>query len=417
VNTPPLAEPVPGWDQDLYAGAAGIALSHIEYAHAGLESWRTAHEWAAVTVRGPVTADPASGLHRGAPAVAFTLHASGLPGYAQGLGVLDEHIASLTGHRLRRARERIDAGLLPALREYDLIRGLTGIGAYLLYRRQPPPGTPSGPARTSSSLLAEVLAYLVRLTRPVAVADDTVLPGWWTGNAPNDEPSPEWPGGHANLGIAHGIAGPLALLSLAARCGIEVPGQTEAIERICAWLDRWQTGTGTQAWWPELVSRREYATGTSTQAGPGRPSWCYGTPGLARAQQLAGQVLGDPHRQRDAELALAGCLADDRQLDQLTDASLCHGWTGLLHTTFRVAADATDPDRLNRRPILNHAQRFVYDQTPPTDDGLLTGMAGAQLALHTATVGTPPLSRWDACLLLDAGRPNPAPRTDEPQCP
>jgi hypothetical protein len=35
MNTSP-AEPVPGWDQILYAGAAGIALAHIEYAHAGL---------------------------------------------------------------------------------------------------------------------------------------------------------------------------------------------------------------------------------------------------------------------------------------------------------------------------------------------------------------------------------------------
>jgi len=411
----PLSEPVSGWDQDLYAGAAGIALAHIEYAQAGLASWRTAHEWAAVTVRGPVTADPASGLHWGAPAVAFTLHASGLPGYAQALAVLDEHISTLTRHRLRRARERIDAGMLPALREYDLIRGLTGIGAYLLHRHQSAPGTPSGPARTSSGLLGEILAYLVRLTEPLKLDDGSMVPGWWTGNAPNDEPSPDWPGGHGNLGIAHGIAGPLALLSLAAQCGIEVAGQTHAIERICAWLDQWQTGTGTHGWWPELVSRREHETGTTLQAGPGRPSWCYGTPGLARAQQLAGQALGDPRRQDDAELALAGCLADHRQLDQLTDASLCHGWAGLLHTTIRVAADAADPDRLNHRHILDHTQRFVYDQTPPTDDGLLTGVAGTRLALHTATVGTPPLSGWDACLLLDARpvRPPPANRRTE----
>lgn len=410
MNTPPLSEPVPGWDQDLYAGAPGIALAHIEYAHAGLAPWRTAHEWAAVTVRGPVTADPASGLYRGAPAVAFTLHTSGLPGYGQALAVLDEHITTLTRHRLRRARDRIDAGMLPSLREYDLIRGLTGIGAYLLHRHQPAPGTTSSPARINSGLLGEVLAYLVRLTEPLNV-DGAVLPGWWTGNAPNDEPSPDWPGGHGNLGIAHGIAGPLAFLSLAARCGIEVAGQTEAIERICAWLDQWQTGTGTQSWWPELVSRREYTTGTSIQSGPGRPSWCYGTPGLACAQQLAGIALGDPRRERDAELALAGCLADGRQLGQLTDASLCHGWAGLLHTTSRVAADSDEPDRLDHRHVLDRAQHLMYDQNATLDDGLLTGVAGARLALHTATVGTPPLSGWDACLLLDARRPDHTPST------
>jgi len=405
VSTPPPSEPVPGWDQDLYTGAAGIALAHIEYAHAGLESWHTAHRWTAVTVRGPVTADPGCGLHRGAPAVAFALHASGQLGYAQALAVLDEHITTLTRHRLRRACERIDAGMLPALREYDLIRGLTGIGAYLLHRQLPPPGTPSSPVRTSGGLLGEVLAYLVRLTQPLVLEDGTVVPGWWTGNAPTDEPSPDWLGGHGNLGLAHGIAGPLALLALAARRGIEVSGQTEAIGRICAWLDQWQMGTGTLAWWPELISRREYTAGTTTQAGPGRPSWCYGTPGLARAQQLAGRALGDPRRQRDAELALAGCLADHRQLAQLTDASLCHGWAGLLHTTYRVASDSAEPKRFNQRQVLDRARQFRYDQTRPTDDGLLIGVAGIQLALHTATTGTPPLSGWDACLLLDASDP------------
>jgi hypothetical protein len=136
VNQPPPLEPAPGWDQALYAGAAGIALAHIEYAHAGGGGWDTAHQWVAATVRSPVTAHPdACGLDRGAPAVAFTLHAAGRPGYAPALAVLDEHVTTLTRHRLRRARERIDARLLPALREYDLIRGLTGIGAYLLHRR------------------------------------------------------------------------------------------------------------------------------------------------------------------------------------------------------------------------------------------------------------------------------------------
>jgi len=238
VNQPPPLQPAPGWDQALYAGGAGIALAHIEYAHAGVGDWDTAHRWAAATVRGPVTAYPdACGLDRGAPAVAFTLHAADRPGYAPALAVLDEHVSDLTRYRLRRARDRIDARLLPALREYDLIRGLTGIGAYLLHRHR-------------SGLLREVLAYLVRLTEPITIQDAVVVPGWWSGNAPNDQPSPAWPGGHGNLGMAHGIAGPLALLSTTLRHGITVAGHTEAIERICAWLDQWQIGTGTWAWWP-----------------------------------------------------------------------------------------------------------------------------------------------------------------------
>ncbi len=240
------------------------------------------------------------GLYRGAPAVAFTLHAANQPGYAKVLATLDRHIFVITRRRLEKAHERISRGQLPALREFDLIRGLTGIGVYLLYRHG------------DSELTRDVLSYLVRLTQPVPVKSD-VLPGWWCGNGPGDQPSPQWPGGHGNLGLAHGISGPLALLSAAARRGVTVTGHADAIRRICGWLDQWRNGTATQAWWPGMISLPEYRACTIQQPGPGRPSWCYGTPGLARAQQLAALALADPRRQRHAEQALAGCITDEAQ--------------------------------------------------------------------------------------------------------
>ena len=249
MSQPSPQEPWPGWGQALYTGAAGIALAHIEYAHTGTAGWDTAHRWAAAMLRSPVTAHPDTcALDRGAPAVAFTLHAAARPGYAPTLAILDRHITAATRHRLQWAHQRIDAGRLPALREYDLIRGLTGIGAYLLHRH-------GGGDPLHQEVLKNVLSYLVRLTEPLTIGGEAV-PGWWTGNAPDDQPSPRWPGGHGNLGMAHGIAGPLTLLSTAMRQGATVAGQPDAIGRICAWLDQWRTGFGTQAWWPETVSPR-----------------------------------------------------------------------------------------------------------------------------------------------------------------
>lgn len=390
-QSPSPQDPAPRWGEALYTGAAGIALAHIEYAHTGVGQWDTAHQWAAAMLRNPVTAHPdACGLNRGAPAVAFTLHAAARPSYAPTLAILDRHITAVVKHRLTRAHERIDAGQLPALREYDLISGLTGIGAYLLHRHG------------GGELLHGVLSYLVRLTQPLTSVDGQAVPGWWSGNAPNDQPSPQWPGGHGNLGMAHGIAGPLTLLSTAMRHGITVTGHADAIGRICAWLDQWRAGSGPQAWWPETVSAHEQRAGTVRQAGPGRPSWCYGTPGLARAQQQAALALADPYRQRLAEQALAGCLADEHQLAQLADASLCHGWAGLLQTTWRVAADATDPEQFAVPQFLQRAERFRQRHGPPAHDGLLDGVAGVHLARHTVTVGIAPHSGWDACLLLTA---------------
>ncbi|MGH4014490.1 MAG: lanthionine synthetase C family protein [Pseudonocardiaceae bacterium] len=388
---PPRHDPAPGWGQSLSTGAAGIALLYIEHARTGTGRWDTAHEWASAMTRSPVTAQPdACGLYRGVPAVAFTLHAAEQPAYAPALGTLDDHITTLTRHRLERAHERIDRGQQPAPREFDLISGLTGIAVHLLHRHG------------GGDLLRDVLTYLVRLAQPLKT-DGEMLPGWWSGDGPGNQPAHRWPGGHGDLGMAHGIAGPLALLSTAMRRGITVTGQADTIGRICAWLDQWRCGTGSRAWWPGMISRAEWWTRTVHQAGPQRPSWCYGTPGLARAKQLAALALADLQRQRRAEQALARCVADERQLSQLSDASLCHGWAGLVQTTWRAAADAgSDSELAGHLPRLHtRLEQHLHQHGPLAHDGLLEGIAGVRLVQHTTKANRPPFTRWDACLLLD----------------
>jgi len=389
--SPPPHDPVPGWGQSLATGAAGITLIHVQYARSGVGRWQTVQQWAAAMTRSPVAAHPdTAGLYQGAPAVAFAVHTAGQPAYAAALGALDDHVATLTRERLARAHGRIDRGHLPALREFDLIRGLTGIGAYLLHRHG------------GGDLLRNVLSYLVRLSEPQMVSG-VALPGWWSDHGPSDRPSPRWPGGHGNLGMAHGIAGPLALLSTSMRRGVVVTGHAEAIARIVAWLNQWRSGTRSRAWWPETISQPEWRTGTVRQPGPQRPSWCYGTPGLARAQQLAALALADTRAQLRAEEALSGCVADEQQLSLLGDASLCHGWAGLTHTTWRAAADAADDGALAAHlPRLRaRLEEHLHRRGPPPADGLLEGTAGLRLVEHTVAGTAPPTSGWDACLLLD----------------
>ena len=384
----PVSDPDPGWGQCLYTGGAGIALLRVEHARCGTGDWETAHQWVMAMTRSPITVDPdAVGLHHGAPAVAFVLYTSGHPAYAGALEQLDHHIDVITRYRLDRAHERIEMAHLPALAEYDLIAGLTGLGTYLLCRHH------------GGDLLREVLTYLVRLTFPLTV-NGTVLPGWWSTHGPQDKPAPHWPGGHANLGLAHGISGPLALLSTALRCGIDVAGQIDAISRICRWLDQWKAGTGAAAWWPGMISAAEHRTGSLDQSGPQRPSWCYGTPGLVRAQQLAGLALDDHSRQRAAELALAGCLADPAQLRQIRSASLCHGWAGLLQTAARVAADSPTPELFPVDQISAMMHDHLDHNQALSSPQLLDGRAGIELVRHTIAAGRLPESSWDACLLL-----------------
>ena len=334
------------WSQNLGAGAAGTALLHIARAHAGTGTWANAHSWATAMTRQPITVDPdASGLFDGPMAVAYVLRTAHQDAYAGALDTLDRHVNALTRDRLARAHERIDRGELPPMREYDLISGLTGTGAYLLHR-----GGDDG-------LLTAVLNYLVRLTAPITSLEGR-LPGWWTRHGPSDQPEPDWIGGHANLGMAHGIAGPLALMSIAVRRDITVPGQLGAIDQISAWLDSWRIGTDAHTWWPGMISLPEYRDQAVHHATVQRPSWCYGTPGLARAQQLAAIATGNKSRQQSAENTLLGCLNDPHQLALLTDSTVCHGWAGIVLTTRRIAADA--PDRAELTAQLPRLRDGLY---------------------------------------------------------
>ena len=376
--------------QSLAEGAAGIALLHIERARTGAGTWQQAHAWITRAAAREVSAADTTGLYLGAPALSYTLHTAADPTerYQQARRTLDQHIHRLAHRRTAAARTRITAGHVGGFREYDLFYGLTGIGALLL---RTAPG---------SSALEEVLHYLVALTRPLLLQGRR-LPGWWVGHDPRNPDHPSSSGGHANLGIAHGICGPLALLSLAQIRGVTVEGQHEAITTVCDWLDSWKQIGPSGAWWPETVTLNDAATGHPHQRGPARPSWCYGTPGITRAGQLAALATRDPCRQHAFEQALADCLADPAQLAQITDTSLCHGWAGLFQTAWRACRDATSPALAAHLPALADALGQRARPGSVQGPGFLTGDAGTALALATAANDTAPTSGWDTCLLIN----------------
>ncbi|MGQ0841491.1 lanthionine synthetase C family protein [Actinokineospora sp.] len=373
--------------QSLAGGAAGIALLHIERARTGHGDPATAHAWLTVAARDALSAGGNASLYFGTPALAFVTHAAAArPGqYARALADLDTSVIALTRRRLDTAHARIEHGERPALAEFDLIRGLAGLGAHHL-RRHP-----------EHEITRAVLAYLVRLTEPPLGRTDG-LPGWWTDVSPNGAPSPDFPGGHSNQGMSHGICGPLTVLALGLQRGITVNGQMEAIGRICTWLDTWAQDRPGGRWWPGYITLDQALQGHIEQSNQ-RASWCYGTPGVARAQQLAGLATSDTTRQHGAEAAMLACLRDPAQLDRLTDPGLCHGTSGMLQTACRMAADAPTPDLAGELPNLT-ARLLTQLSTAPDDPELLDGRTGIALALHTAATGAVPLTSWDAFLLM-----------------
>ncbi|MFJ7913143.1 lanthionine synthetase C family protein [Kitasatospora sp. NPDC096204] len=363
----------------------------------GLGPWEPVTAWLSVAAGVPLTSGADSCLYYGAPALAhaLTCAAEASPGsYQRALDHLDQVVAADAVRRCEQAKARAERGDLPQLAEFDTIRGLAGFGSILLRR------APDGEAAR------RVLTCMVRLTDEVK-HEGQVLPGWWTLAGPSGKRDERFPGGHANSGLAHGIAGPLALLALALRRGVEVDGQREAIRTILVWLERWRDGHA----WPYWITPADLTGPDRRPLPPQRPSWCYGTAGIARAQQLAALALDDPHLRHDAESALAAALIDPKALAATTDLSACHGYTGLAHIAHRALADAS-PRNAGR---LRSAAALLLDTThPPHADpdeqarhvlatagpAFLEGAAGTALALLALATGAAPATRWDACLLI-----------------
>lgn len=226
------------------------------------------------------------------------------------------------------------------------------------------------------------------------------LPGWWSDRDPHRGYATEWSGGHGNFGLAHGAAAILALLALATLHGVEVPGQQAAITTLYDWYQSWQQPSPAGPWWPQYITVNELHDGQLHNPTPGRPSWCYGTPGIARALQLAGHALGQPDPLQLADSAIRATLAPDTPAAPLTDLSVCHGHAGLLHTT-RHLCQPTDTlitallDRLDADPAA--AANHLLTTAGP---GLMEGAVGIALVLNSYTTDPTLSSPWDTILLL-----------------
>ena len=258
-----------------------------------------------------------------------------------------------------RARQLLDA--LPAAprtcRQYDALSGLAGLGSALL----------DVPA--ARSLLADLLDRLAR----------------WTAagfHAALDEP-----GELVNLGLAHGIPGPLALFALAHRAGIDCEDWVAHDLATQLLANLVPTAHGPDL--PAMVPR------TSTE--PTRVAWCYGNIGAARALQLAGDAFDVPGWTASAlTMVRSGLARLGEPSAQLREPILCHGTAGVLQVVSRICADAGGPlDLLVERAGL--LKRLLAEPVPGSP-GLLTGAAGIALALLSAAEpidGTD----WDRTLL------------------
>ncbi|MFE1034143.1 lanthionine synthetase C family protein [Streptomyces sp. NPDC058807] len=375
-----------------FAGAARDAARQVPRAHAYLTAGSRAVSGRAGTV---------GGIFKGPGALAFAVllaHRT-TGGYVSALHRFDAYQRDLVRSVLPPVEDRP----LPTIGRYEVVRGLTGVGRYLLAR-----------AENCEEPLTAVLDYLVRLSLGTVEHQGAEVPRWWALDAPRIGSEAAFPGGHLNLGLSHGVAGPLALLALAWEQGVRVRGQQEAMEATAELLRTWAVTDRHGLFWPGYLSFAQWQRGPAAYDGSAKwPAWCYGAPGVSRALQLAGRALGRTDFSDLARASVDRLLVLPRSAWGIDDHALCHGWAGALHLLGRLDEAWQDPRLAELRdaiaaelvsafdPALPFGLRFTMTKVPFGSDvsGYLDGAAGVALALDSyATAGTP--ADWDMPLML-----------------
>jgi len=286
---------------------------------------------------------------------------------------------------------------------FDLISGAAGIVGYLA-------SVPT-PDLAVHDTLHTLLDYLLALTEP----GQTLGKERWF-SPPSllitEQARQDYPCGRFNCGLAHGIAGPLAALSLVAMAGYNAPGLLESIAYVSQWLIDHQIHDEWGITWPAAIPYELASSPEQWRSLPGaRTAWCYGAPGIARSLWLAGLALQEASLRNVALEAIKAVLHRPVSVRRIDAPTLCHGTAGLLLICLHFAHESQDPWLLGQIPSLVKSILAQFDPQSPLGfrdiepggtlvdrPDLLMGAPDTALALLAAASDIAP--SWDRLLLL-----------------
>ncbi len=385
---------------DLAGGAAGIALA-LSYLSDALD-------------------DPSllTGAQRLWPFVLERLEDSVVtPGLFQGFcgpAWVAAQLGERLGYDTSGAHDDVESVLVTHLssgridRNYDLISGLVGIGAYALER------FPAGESGRVLDLVVERLLDQAEQV-PDGVTWSTpaeLLSDWQRSQAPH---------GYWNLGMAHGIPGILAFLARAKRLGGLPPHGQQILEEGVRWLLRCKNGSSSRTRYASWLPIRGDSDPKDRPAS--RTAWCYGDLGVAAALSVAAACLEREDWMAEARSLASNSASVQFEQSRVVDHGLCHGAAGVAHLFGRLGSIIDDPAlRTASRAWLERTMDMRLDgvgidgyaawraKNPGAadprdlefemarDDGFLMGASGVALALAAGFSNVEP--SWDRALLV-----------------
>ena len=356
------------------------------------EDWdRRAHDHlTAASEAAERTGVSALGLYGGLSGLAFTARYLSYGG--RRYGKLVNHLDEALQERLLTRNGEPKHGCPVAF--FDLVSGQSGVAAYLLERSSEPrrDGALKGALKGVIDVLGEVQG----------------VPRWHTPSELNVDASlaRRHPHGVLNCGLAHGVPGPIAVLSLARLSGVRLQGLKPALRRAADWIAGQRVADEWGVNFPAVVP-----LDTPAAVSTSRAAWCYGAPGVARSLWLAGRALGDRALSALASEALEAVMRRPLAERRIDSPTFCHGVAGLAQVALRFLHDTPTPTLVQGARALvgqltsayEPSSMFGFRSIDPDGGridrpGLLDGAAAVALVLLAAACHEEPT--WDRFFLL-----------------
>lgn len=310
-------------------------------------------------------------------------------GYEKLLDTLETILLALTKDRL----SEIKRSNIVKEEYFDVIQGVSSVARYLLSKEK----------LTSEQrvLVKEILNYLADLINN----DPTIYAEYM----PNEKLRKKFPSGYINLGVAHGILGPLYVLALGFK-KFDMTQYLLSIEKGLSYYERsfFTNKIGKIIGWNGRVSDAVENEGFRFNS-----SWCYGSLGMARVLYNIAKII-DSRKFREMATDVFTSSIDYINSSEILNNAICHGRSGIMLLFNLMYVDTgkiqfkTISDNLFReivRAASNSEYIFVerdvyfrgvnFDKVIDyIDFGLLNGVSGIVLALMAQRTGaSSPLDR------------------------
>lgn len=242
---------------------------------------------------------------------------------------------------------------------YDIVKGISGIGNSVLYLNYD--------HEIKEKTLRNIGRYLLELCSD-KVYKGVKLPRWHINPELqySEYDSEMFPDGSINLGLAHGIAGPMMLLSKIYSSGIAEEKYLLAVKRQIDFYKSFMFFDANGViYWPKKVSYKDIIEGTASSPLTKRTSWCYGNVGISRSLMVSSRNIGNLTESDFFANNINAVSSLDTNELYLNLPIICHGYAGLLcilDATYKETPKEKIKEMIFR--VVNQLLMF-YDDTSP----------------------------------------------------